>query len=248
MPVFNVAETVGLFMDGLTASTRSLGESFRIIALDGASTDGSPEIIEKHSEKDCVRLIRFKERRALGALLRIGLMNAAKASSDDDPITIIEPDISISHAAIAAMIGKFRAGAEIISASRFMEGGAFTGLPPAMRCFIFLSNFLLRSSFPLPNSSDYTYMLKMYKAAIVRQALKHFGDKLLTSAGAFAPAEFFIKSCLFSDKFDQVPAAYNYCKKTERLNSGMYKELAEFIRLFRVCKKELEDYVVITPE
>ncbi len=247
-PVCNHAKTVGLFLDGLAVAMTSKKEKFRIIALDDASTDGSPEIIEQHGEKDSVRLIRFKDKRGLGTMLRIGLMNVSKTASDTDPVIIIEPEISNDYETVSAMLEKFRAGAEIVSASRFIPGGSFTGTPPLLHAFIPLSNFLLRSGFTLPNSTDYTYMLKLYKATVVKHAMKHFGDKLLNSAGAFAPAEFFIKSCLFTDSYEQVPARYDYSGSNSRGGKETIAELKEFMRLFRSCKKELEDYIDIKPE
>ncbi|MFA6448950.1 MAG: glycosyltransferase family 2 protein [bacterium] len=248
IPVYNEAARVGRLIEGIAGVCRALGEQYRIIAVDDGSVDGSAEIIEKRPEKENIRLIRFKENRGIGTVIRVGFLNASNSAADDDPIVFIESDGSNDPETIVPMLAKFKAGADVITASRYIDGGSCVGFPPLRSRVSRAANYLLHAGFPLPNTTDYTYFFKMYRASIIKHALKHYGDDLLSCAGFSANSEFFIKTCLFTDQYAQVPTVYTFSRQDSDSKFNPKKEIKDFIFLFRVCRHAIQDYVVINAE
>ncbi len=247
VPVFNSAAGLSLALDNISAASRSLCERFRVFVIDDGSTDDSVETAEKHAEKGNIRVIRFKEKRGTGTAIKVGFTNAAKTAADSDPVVLVSPGGPNDPASIGAMFAKLRAGADVVTASRYFGGGSFVGFPRAKRKLVQLENYLLHAGFPLPNTTDYTCFLKMFRASIIKQSIDHFRDELLLCSGSYACVEFFIKTCLFTDQFEQVPATHDYPGKASAGIGGVYGELKDFILLFRVCHSALKDYIDITP-
>ncbi len=246
VPVFNSTFGVRIALDNITAASCELGEQFRVFIIYDGSTDNSFESAEEHSEKGSIRIIRFKEKRGAGTAIKVGFTNAAKTAADSDPIVLLSADGPNDPASIGAMLTKLRAGADVVTASRCIDGGAFAGFPRMKSKLIQSQNYLLRAGFPLPSTTDYTCFLKMYRASIVKQAFNHFRDELFLCSGSFASVEFFIKTCLFTDQFEQVPTTHNYPGKTAAGIIGAYSGLKDFILVFRVCHGALNDYIDIT--
>jgi dolichol-phosphate mannosyltransferase len=245
IPVYNEASRIGRLLDGIAGVSRALGEQFMIIAVDDGSSDGSADIIENHPDKDNIRLIRFKENRGIGTVIRVGFMNASKIAADDDPIVFIESDGSNDPETVGPMLAKFKAGADVVSATRYFESGASVGFPPQRSWVSRTANYLLHAGFPLPNTTDYTYFFKMYRASVIKQAFNHYGEDLLSCAGFSANSEFFIKTCLFTDQYAQVPTTYTFSRKDSDSKFSPRKEIRDFIFLFRVCHNAIKDYIVI---
>lgn len=245
VPVYNESANIGAVLAELCAAAAALGEEHLVFAVDDGSADGSADIISNHSQKDRIELIRFESNRGIGEVIRTGFGAACGQAADDDAIVFIEADGSNDPATIAPMLAKLRAGADVVSASRYIEGGGCAGFPPARTWISKYANLLLSSVFPLPNTSDYTYFLKMYRASTVKQVFSHFGAGVVSSSGFTANSELFIKTCLFTDRYEQTPSVYRYSRSDSESKFSPFKEIGAFILLFRACHAAIKDYVKI---
>jgi len=246
IPVLNEAPNIGPLLERLDSAAASVGESYRVIAVDDGSTDDSIKELKKYESKCKMDIFSFGVNRGIGEVIKTGFSKACTTAPDDDPIVFIESDGSNDPSTLGKMIEKFRSGADIISASRYMDGGASVNFPFKRSLVSKSANFLLRSGFPLPNTTDYTYFLKMYRSVTVRQAFEHYGEDIIKCKGFTANAEFFIKMCLLTDQFEQVPTTYNYSRGDSLSKFNAKREILDFIFLFRVCRAAMKDYVTIT--
>ncbi|MEW5945540.1 MAG: glycosyltransferase [bacterium] len=237
VPVYNEAENAGGLVEGLSAASASAGEPFRIIAVDDGSTDGSAEALEALDA--AVEVIRFGANRGIASVLREGFARACGLADDDDPLVFIEADCSNDPGTLSSMLERFRGGADVVSASRYVKGGKIRGFPPARRAVSRLSNLVLRLLVPLPAASDYTYFFKMYRARTVKEAFREYGDAFLKTRRFSANAEFFIKMRRLTSRYDQVPTRYDYARKGSESKFAPIREVPEYVRLIAVCRAEL---------
>jgi dolichol-phosphate mannosyltransferase len=243
VPVFNASEVIGQTITNLIGVSVRQKEPFLIIAIDDGSTDGSADVIAAHPAAKNIRLIRFQEHRGLGKVIQAGFTAACAQAGENDPIVFINPDGSNDPQAIPAMLEKFKAGADVISASRYAEGGSAVGFTRPQELVRKLANFLLRAGFPLPHTTDYTCYLKMYRSGVVKQALGFLKNEIVISRGFSANAEFFIKMCLFTDRFVQVPSICTHIEKGPENKFDTKNEAMEFIYMFILVRHAIKDYV-----
>ncbi|HOO55266.1 MAG TPA: glycosyltransferase family 2 protein [bacterium] len=236
IPVYNESVSISRVIDGLARVCGSIDEDFHFITVDDGSSDGSATIISEHALNKNISLIKFEKNRGIGEVLRAGFAEAAGKAADEDPLVFIEADGSNDPETIARMMEIFRNGTDVISASRYMEGGACRGFPPVRAAISASANFLLRTCFRLPDTTDYTYFLKMYRASVVKKAFGSMGDSLITGSGFSANAEFFTKMCLFTDKYGQTPSIYRFLRADSDSKFDPFKEINEFRMLIGECR------------
>lgn len=114
IPAWNERENLELLLPALKEVVADLGISAEVLVIDGGSTDGTREVAERKG----VRVIRQEERGYGGALLAGFHASAAPF--------IVTMDADLSHRPVfLEQLWRRRDDAEVLIASRYIEGGKF---------------------------------------------------------------------------------------------------------------------------
>ncbi len=182
------------------------GRPWEIVLLDDGSTDGTRRIAEELGRRLPVRLLPFAHR-GIGAVLREFVLLAAKFPPED-AVLFTESDTTCDPSFILPAVRALEAGADVCTASRFVEGAGVTGFPLRRRLQTAAVNRLLRARFSRPGAdvTDYTLFARAYRAS----ALQRVSPADLKGQHFETNAELLVRLLALGLRVSEVPARYRY--------------------------------------
>jgi dolichol-phosphate mannosyltransferase len=115
-------------LDPLLRRVRAAAPDADVLVVDGASTDGTPELAERlGDELGQISVLRQPERNGLGGAYRAGFEHGLAHGYD----VLVEMDADLSHDPddLPALIGAALTGARLAIGSRYVPGGATPNWP-----------------------------------------------------------------------------------------------------------------------
>lgn len=208
IPAFNEKENIQVLIPEVKDIISGLTNDFEIIVVDGGSKDGTREIVQKQG----VRLIQQKTRGYGGALKET--FNAAKGDY------VLTMDADCSHKPLYIKeLWKYRDKAELVIASRYIEGG-MAEMPILRKVLsIILNNF-------------YTWVLQMpYKdisSGFRIYDKKIFSEINLASNGFALLEELLVKIHCNGWRIIEVPFDYSP-RKVGKSNVKLFKFACSYL-------------------
>ncbi len=168
-PTYNEAKNIEEFIE--KAAEAMNGQDYEIIIADDNSPDKTADIARKFTNKYNIRVIvRYKDKGLANAV-----MNGIKEAKGDI-LGVIDADLSHPPELIPELIRQLN-GADIVVASRLVEGGGAEGWPKRRKLSSFIGTFLAR---PLVNIKDPMSGFFFFKREIIKGVnLKPKGYKIL---------------------------------------------------------------------
>ena len=123
VPTFNERTNIPILVERLG---RALAEcDWEVVFVDDNSPDGTAALVRAIGEKDCrVRCIRRIGRRGLAGACLEGIL-----ASQARYVAVMDADLQHDEELLAKMLDCLRAErADVVAASRYLDGGAVTGL------------------------------------------------------------------------------------------------------------------------
>lgn len=235
-PVYNEKDNLSKLLAGIRQMMA--GKSYRMVAVNDGSTDGSLELLDELRQDD-LTIIGSVINMNVGAVFSAGIAQVLRTAQEDDVVVIMESDQTSELDLVLPMIEKIRKEAQdIIIASRYLPGGKYENFPLSRLVFSHCANRLMRAFFPIGDVRDYTIFFRAYRAGILRQAASYFGlFGLIQSKGFVANAELLVKLSFFTDKITEVPFMYNYGKKKGASKIRILSTVNEYFVLINYLKR-----------
>ena len=114
-----------------------------------------------------------------------------------------------------------------------MPGGAYEGFPLKRKIFSVGANLVMRWYCGLKPIKDYTIFYRGYRAELLQEALRRYGDRFIETQGFFANIEILVKlSRLKPLRAAETPVVYRYGAKRSRSKMRVWRNLAEYLSFF----------------
>ncbi len=130
IPVYNEGDKIRKVLDALNASVRTSAE---ILILYDKDDDNTLQALDGYVSRLGIRRVKNTGRGVHGAVM------TGFAAATAPAVLVFPADDTFNAPIVDRMVEKFRSGAHIVAASRFMRGGCMTGCP-------WLKAFLVRSA------------------------------------------------------------------------------------------------------
>jgi len=218
IPVRNESAAMPSLLGKLAQTMQAYQGVHRVIVVDGASTDGTPQAVRRYADGLHLEVIELTESRGLGGALEAGLQEALSAA---DVIVTMDGDDSHDPGTIPALLAAIEDGADLAIASRFEPGGQEIGVAGHRKLLSHAASRLLRTLFPVGEAKDYSSGFRAYRATALRSIADADG-RLVTESGFSCMMELLLKLRSAGADVREVPLVLRYdLKPTEsKMNIG----------------------------
>jgi dolichol-phosphate mannosyltransferase len=227
---FNEQDAIG----ALLASIRELPlRDVEVIVVDDGSTDGTAQVVQEMKTTMSLTLLRHDRNRGVAAAFDTGLRHAAAFSASADLVITMEGDGTSDPAVLGPLIDLLRAGRHVAIASRYAPGGLYEGFPIDRRIFSLGANLIMRWYCGLEGVKDYTIFYRGYRAELLQEAFRRYGDRFIEAHGFFSNIEMLVKlSRLRPLVAAETPHVYRYGKKRSQSKMRVWRNLSEYLKFF----------------
>ncbi len=174
IPTYNERDNIIPLVERLSRALSS--HSYEIVFIDDNSADGTAELAASLSDRYPVKVTVRKNKRGLASAVVDGLSQVSS-----DIIAVMDADLQHPPEVIPDLLREIKSGADIVVASRYVEGGGCQGWSLTRRLIskgaIFLAHMLLPAT---RRVSDPMSGFFMFNKGVVQDAeLKPTGYKIL---------------------------------------------------------------------
>lgn len=200
LPAYNEAEN----LPDLLAALKPFCD--RIVVVD----DGSADATQAIARDGGAHVVVHETNKGLGPTIRDALRAAAELCDDNDVVVTMDADMTHPTALIPDMVARLDGGADVVIASRYRPGAQVRGLAWHRRLMSLGASWLFRLRYPTRGVRDYTCGYRVYRAAVLRDALSHYGDRFVEAEGFSCMAEILLKLRARGCRFDEVGFVLRY--------------------------------------
>jgi dolichol-phosphate mannosyltransferase len=228
LPVYNEASRLDRLLERVRGALAS--RSYRVVAVDDGSEDSSPVILDRWSHEIPLAVVTHPRNMGLAQTLMDGLQWVAEHCADDDVIITMDADDTHDPAYIAPMLEKLGRGYDVVIASRFQPGAAVQGVPWHRQGLSYGVLVVLRVLMPIPGVRDYACGYRAIRAALIRKAVRQFGEKLLQFRqwGFICTAELLWRLHLVGARCAEVPFELRYDLKESTSRMRVLRTIAGY--------------------
>jgi glycosyltransferase involved in cell wall biosynthesis len=220
MPVFKEGEAVEPVLRDLTAAVSAPHEILVVYDFD---EDPTVPVIERLSgELPAVRGLRNDLGRGV-----LNAMKAGIAAADGEFILITMSDGSDEPGIVDEMVARARAGADVVSASRYMRGGRQIGGPRLKRLLSRTAGLSLHWFAGVP-THDPTNNFKLYSKRFLE------ATQIESSAGFELALELTVKATIDGRRIDEIPTTWRD-RTAGQSNFKLRKWLPHYLHWYRVA-------------
>jgi dolichol-phosphate mannosyltransferase len=238
LPAYNEESGIGELLTEFTSIVSQFTE-YEIILVNDGSTDKTVDIASEYTDKLNLTMVNHTRNKGLGPAIKTGLHEVInRSNSPDDAVVYMDADCTHSPSYIPEMVRLIDDGADIVIASRFRGGSDEVGVPFMRRMYSRAARLVFRFFLPMPGVTDYTCGYRAYRAGLIQEALKQFGDRIIERTGFACTDEILVNLATFDVTIKEVPFVLRYDKKQGRSKLQLGLTIIETLKmLFRARKK-----------
>lgn len=178
---FNEEKELPRLLARLDLAGKALEAQYQIIAYDDGSTDNTHTILKSFTSSPVI-VLGTVENRGLGAGI-LGLVTylCANARAEDYALFM---DADNTHDPMLAkkFLESAEQGAELIIASRYVEGSQITGVPRHRRILSAIASLMFRLILP-HRVKDFTCGFRLYRVGLLQQLFAQYGTQIVSRRG-----------------------------------------------------------------
>jgi dolichol-phosphate mannosyltransferase len=215
LPAYNEEKSLAALFAKLQVALEKLNLPYRILVCNDGSDDRTGELLEQYSSEFPIEILQHKINRGLGETSRDLFEHAAEISEPDDIIIRMDCDDTHEPKYIPMLVEKLNQGYDVVSASRFVQGGGQVGINVYRRFISYCANLFMKVLFPISGFREYSCGLRAYKASIIQEAVLLFGNNFiqLKGLGFTCTLEKLVKLKMLGARFSEIPFVLRYDQK-----------------------------------
>lgn len=217
LPVHNERHTVGVLLWRLRQVFTEINRDFRILVVDDASTDGTPEVLEPYSRVLPLTLLRNERREGYARCLERLIREAVHASQypKRDGLVVMQADFTDGPEWIPEMLKRFQGGADLVAG----RAVGVRDVPRPVRLARLGTRFFARPV-GIPDGVDDPFCsFRLYRLTALKRALRDLsasGDRLLLHDGWAASLELLRAVSPHLRRTEQVEIPTDYSRRYRR--------------------------------
>ncbi len=233
LPAYNEEKSLPALLPKIASVLGGAGLAWRVIVCDDGSRDDTQALLAQYAASMPIEVIRHKMNRGLGETARDLFEQAAETCAPEDVLVRMDCDDTHEPEVIHSMIAKLGEGYDVVIASRFQPGGGQLGVDPNRAWLSSAANLFMKIFFPIRGVREYSCGFRAYRASIIQQAIKFWGNNFiqLKGLGFTGTLEKLIKLDLLGARIAEVPFVLRYDQKRSRSHMVMSKTTLGYLTM-----------------
>jgi dolichol-phosphate mannosyltransferase len=242
LPAYNEESSIGELLERIGAVMKQCKLPYAVLVMDDASTDATATVARSLAGRFPVTVATNPKNLGLGGNIARGLRAAVRGASDNDVIVTLDADLTQDPRYIPSMVDAYRAGADVVIASRFRHGSRVRGVSPLRRLMTRGARFVLSSVLYVEGVRDYSCGYRLYAAPVLRDAFDDLGSEFIHESGFACMAEILLK-LRHRARFAEVPFELHYEEKRKASamrvgrTAASYFEVAARVRWLELTER-----------
>ena len=231
LPAYNEQEALPPLLAAVAAVRAASLPQLRVLVVDDGSRDHTAQVV-RYFKTDWVKLVPHPRNLGLAQAMRTGLTAALELAPEDGLVACMDADNSHQPHELVAMLACLNSGLDVVIGSRFRPGARLSGIPPHRQLFSWGVSLLFQLFTPIPGVRDFSCGYRLYRASVLRRAVKTWGDQFITEQGFACMTEILLKlSRLPGVKFGESPMDLRYDRKPGATKMKVWQNIQDMWRL-----------------
>lgn len=225
LPAYNEAENLRPLFASLESVFERLarcGHDRAYVVVDDGSKDATPEILRDLQQRLPVTVITHSPNQGLGPTIRDGLKMASELAGDQDIVFAMDGDNSHPAGLMIRMTEMILEGNDVVIASRYRPGAHIVGLAWHRKMMSTGARLLFQLLFPIAGVRDYTCGYRAYRARLLKEAFRVYGDAFVEHQGFQCMADILLRLGRLNAVMNEAPMILRYDQKkgTSKMRVG----------------------------
>lgn len=229
LPAYNEERSLPNLLQRL--ATVRLDQPFTVWVIDDGSIDRTVEIAREQIDGLTVRVVSHVTNLGLGNALQTGIQTVLEHAAHKDVAIVMDADDTHDVGLIKKMLHKVDQGADIVIASRFVDGGDDSSAPIFRRFLSRGAAMVFRRCLPLGAICDFTSGYRAYNVSLLRRATNHWGERLIEEKGFACMVELLLKLRHWQPMITEVPFVLRYDRKLGGSKLKLARTLMQYLKL-----------------
>ncbi len=236
LPALNEADALSKLLPDLGDTLRSV-MPYRIVLVDDGSTDATPSLAAAWAKAWPMQLLRHPANQGYGAALKTGFLWVIQNASPADIVVSLDADNTHRPEYIPKLVDMIQDGFDVATASYWAPGGQMSGVPFKRRVMSSIVNGLFRRLRPIGEVRCYTNGFRAYRVAVLQEAYKRYGVRLIEQTGFPGGAELFIKVCRQAVKAGEIPFVLHYENRGGQSKIQTVRTIMAYLQLLKNTRR-----------
>jgi dolichol-phosphate mannosyltransferase len=222
----NERMSVQPLFEKFVAAAREWPGSYRIIVVDGNSSDGTPDRVRAFAGRLPIEMVELDEDVGLGGALEAGLQ---RALAQADVVVTMDGDDSHDPGTIPALLARLDEGYDVVVASRFAPGGEEVGVAGHRKVLSHAASAILRLLFPVGTVQDYSSGFRAYRADALQSIARQ--GRLVSETGFACMLDILLRLRAGGSRAAEVPLVLRYDLKPSESKMNVPRTVLRYLVL-----------------
>jgi len=219
LPVYNEQEGLPLLLKDIACACTDL--PYRVVIVNDGSTDQTPQLLAELNNNDSkLEVITHPQNRGLSEALMSGFhwvisqREEVVKRGEKDLVVTLDADNTHPADRIILLYERIQTGADLVIASRYVDGGGQIGLGLLRRFLSRMASWLMHLFFPIKGVRDYSCGYRAYRLDILQQGFRIYGKSLIESHSFAGMVELLLKLAPLCQGVSEIPLQLHYERKS----------------------------------
>ncbi len=227
LPAYNEAEALPALLEDIEQNCAPIPH--QIIVIDDGSTDSTSDVVQSYAQTHKnIHRVKHDQNQGLGAALNSGfqyVMNLNEKQGNQlenarhqdrevpDMVMTMDADNTQPADRIPLLYKEICSGADLVIASRFVQGGEQHGLSLGRRSLSWGAGKFMHYFAPIPGVRDYSCGFRAYRLSILAEGTRQYGPNIIKSRNFSGMVELLLKVAPFAELVTEIPLELHYERK-----------------------------------
>jgi len=251
LPAYNEDEALPLLLEDIEQNCAAIPH--QIVVVNDGSTDSTQDVVQTYAQTHSnVHGVNHEQNQGLGAAINSGFQYVLNHKDQNNVPDNLEhkiqeaPDMVITMDAdntqpadhIPLLYKEICSGADLVIASRYVQGGEQHGLSIGRRGLSWGAGRVMQFFAPIKGVRDYSCGYRAYRLKLLAEGTRQYGPNIIKSKNFSGMVELLLKVAPYAERVTEVPLKLHYELKKGASKMRIWATILGYLQLIYQLKRK----------